>query len=174
MPLWHIYCPESVYSAEDKRAFATAITDLYAERGLPRFYVSVLFHEVPKELFFIGGKSTNDFVRIWIDQVARRVQSGQHQWWMDRVNTTINPFVRDRGYRWEIHIDETPIELWTIQGLKPPPPGPRLKSAGPRKISRRHLAERVHEILQSSQDDAKCELAHGEGLLVSLCWEVAA
>src|SRR3954452_12262479 len=33
MPLWHIYCPETAYSAEDKCAFATRITDLYSEVG---------------------------------------------------------------------------------------------------------------------------------------------
>jgi 4-oxalocrotonate tautomerase family enzyme len=71
MPLWHVYCPEDAYSAEDKRAFATRVTDLYAEIGLPRFYVGVVFHELPKDSFFIGGKPTNDFVRIWIDQIAR-------------------------------------------------------------------------------------------------------
>ena len=42
---------------------------------------------------------------------------------MKRVNETIDPFVRQRGYRWEIHIDETPTELWTIEGLKPPAAG---------------------------------------------------
>jgi len=47
MPLWHIYCPENAYSAEDKCALATRITDLYADVGLPRFYASVVFHELP-------------------------------------------------------------------------------------------------------------------------------
>src|SRR5262245_54798117 len=61
VPLWHIYCPESAYSAEDKCALATRITDLYADVGLPRFYVSVIFHELPKTSFFVGGKATNDF-----------------------------------------------------------------------------------------------------------------
>src|SRR5262249_60854951 len=66
MPLWHIYCPENAYSVEDKRALATRITDLYAEFGLPRFYVSVVFHELPKDSLLVGGKATNDFVRIKI------------------------------------------------------------------------------------------------------------
>jgi len=48
MPLWHIYCPENAYSTEDKRALATRITDLYADVGLPRFYASVVFHELSK------------------------------------------------------------------------------------------------------------------------------
>jgi phenylpyruvate tautomerase PptA (4-oxalocrotonate tautomerase family) len=123
MPLWHIYCPEKAYSAEDKRAFATRITDLYADVGLPRFYVSVAFHELSQDSFFIGGKPTDDFVRIWIDQIARHTVPERRHWWLARVNNMLNPFVHDRGYRWEIHIDETPIDFWTIQGTKPPDPG---------------------------------------------------
>jgi phenylpyruvate tautomerase PptA (4-oxalocrotonate tautomerase family) len=121
MPLWTIYCPERAYSAEDKRAFASRITDLYAQVGLPRFYVSVMFHELPKDSFFMGGKPTDDFVRIWIDQIARRMTPDRYQLWIERINATIDPFVRQRGYRWEIHIDETPTELWTIEGMRPPP-----------------------------------------------------
>jgi phenylpyruvate tautomerase PptA (4-oxalocrotonate tautomerase family) len=120
MPLWHIYCPENAYSADDKRAFASRITDLYADLGLPRFYVGVVFHELPKDSLFIGGRSTNDFVRIWIDQIALATPPERRAWWLERINNTLNPFARDRGYRWEIHIDETPIDFWTIQGMKPP------------------------------------------------------
>ena len=90
MPLWHIYCPEKAYSAEDKCAFATCITDLYSDVGLPRFYVSVAFHELSKDSFFIGGKPTNDFVRIWIDQIARRTAPERRPWWLERVNNMLN------------------------------------------------------------------------------------
>jgi hypothetical protein len=38
-------------------------------------------------------------------------------------DASVDPFVRERGYAWEIHIDETPIELWSIEGMKPPAPG---------------------------------------------------
>ena len=122
MPLWHIYCPENAYSTEDKCAFATRITDLYADVGLPRFYASVAFHEMPNNSFFVGGNATNDFVRIWIDQIARTTAPERRAWWLERVNATLNPFTRERGYRWEIHIDQTPIDFWTIQGMKPPDP----------------------------------------------------
>jgi hypothetical protein len=40
---------------------------------------------------------------------------------MNRIEEKIGPFVKDRGYDWEIHIDETPIDFWTVQGLVPPP-----------------------------------------------------
>jgi phenylpyruvate tautomerase PptA (4-oxalocrotonate tautomerase family) len=99
MPLWHIYCPENAYSAEDKCALATRITDLYADVGLPRFYVSVVFHELSKNSFFVGGKATNDVVRIWIDQIARATAPELRAWWLERVNTTLSPFARERGYR---------------------------------------------------------------------------
>ena len=32
MPLWNVYCTEGTYSSEHKRAFAEAITDIYARR----------------------------------------------------------------------------------------------------------------------------------------------
>jgi hypothetical protein len=42
---------------------------------------------------------------------------------LERVSSTLDPFVRERGFRWEIHIDQTPIDFWSVQGLKPPDPG---------------------------------------------------
>ena len=33
----------------------------------------------------------------------------------------IKPHVADKGYDWEFHIDETPRELWQINGFIPPP-----------------------------------------------------
>jgi phenylpyruvate tautomerase PptA (4-oxalocrotonate tautomerase family) len=56
MPLWNVYCTEGTYSGEDKRTFAEAITDIYAgdagglpEMAMPRFYVVVVFHDVPRD-----------------------------------------------------------------------------------------------------------------------------
>jgi len=123
MPLWNIYCPEGTYSPEDKRAFAERVTDLYAEFGLPRFFVSVVFQELPEDSYFVGGEPTDDFIRIWIDQIARRTPDDARGWWMKRVRETVNPFVAERGLRWEVHIDDTPRELWSINGLKPPAEG---------------------------------------------------
>ena len=58
-------------------AFAEAITDIYTseagglpEMTMPRFYVVVVFHDVPKGSLFIGGVPRNDFVRISIDHIA--------------------------------------------------------------------------------------------------------
>lgn len=32
------------------------------------------------------------------------------------LDELIAPFVKDRGYEWEISIDETPFDLWSLQG----------------------------------------------------------
>ena len=90
---------------------------------MPRFFVSVVFQELPKESFLIGGEPADDFVRIWIDQIARRVPDDARGWWMKRVCHTVEPFVTERGLRWEVHIDDTPRELWSVQGLRPPAEG---------------------------------------------------
>ena len=60
-----------------------------------------------------------------IEQLNRRalLPSGERGGWS--VNTTLNPLARDRGYRWEVHIDQAPIDFWTIQGMKPRRCAPR-------------------------------------------------
>jgi phenylpyruvate tautomerase PptA (4-oxalocrotonate tautomerase family) len=122
MPLWNVYCPEGTYSVEDKRAFAAAITDIYAG-VMPRFYVGVVFNEVPRDSLFIGGIPRDDFVRISIDHIAVSLPAEQRESLLKFINKSIHPFVRDRGLDWELHIDETPRDLWTIQGMRPPDSG---------------------------------------------------
>ncbi len=69
MPLWHVYHPEGAWTPDDKRSLAERITALYSR--LPKFYVGVVFQAVAKDSFFIGGEPRADFVRIWIDHIAR-------------------------------------------------------------------------------------------------------
>ena len=121
MPLWKIYHPEGSFSAEDKTSIAERITGIY--RNLPRFYVGVVFQEVPKDSFFIGGEAADDFVRIWVDHIARQFSDeALKARFLGAVNQLLSPFIADRGLRWEMHVDETPFSLWTIQGLRPPMP----------------------------------------------------
>jgi phenylpyruvate tautomerase PptA (4-oxalocrotonate tautomerase family) len=120
MPLWKIYHPENAYSSVDKEGFATRIADLYPT--LPRFYVGVVFQAIPKESFYIGGKPVGNFVRIWVDHIARKTPTPEARAaWVGKCDSAIAPYVRDRNFDWEFHIDETPFDLWSIQGLIPPP-----------------------------------------------------
>jgi len=48
------------------------------------------------------------------DQIKR-------DWWMRRVEDAIAPFVTARGYDSEVQIDEPGRDLWTINGIAPPP-----------------------------------------------------
>ena len=97
------------------------ITRIY--RMLPAFYVGVGFQEVPKNSLYVGGEPADDFVRIRVDHIARQFkdEEGKEQFWV-AVNKVLKPFISDRGLRWEMHIDETPFSLWTIEGLRPPLP----------------------------------------------------
>jgi phenylpyruvate tautomerase PptA (4-oxalocrotonate tautomerase family) len=121
MPLWKFYHPEGAFTAEDKQAIATRITGIY--RALPKFYVGVVFQEVPAASFYIGGEPAANFVRIWVDHIARTFDrddlKGQ---FLAAVDQLLKPFIADREFRWEMHVDETPFSLWTIQGLRPPVP----------------------------------------------------
>jgi phenylpyruvate tautomerase PptA (4-oxalocrotonate tautomerase family) len=122
MPLWQIFHPVDAYSPEDKTTFAERITDLYAQAPIPRFYVVTLFHPIPGDSYFVGGVSHPKFVRFKIDQMARTIPGPVlREWYMRRVEEVVAPFVRDRGFDWEIQIDEVPADLWTLQGVIPPP-----------------------------------------------------
>jgi phenylpyruvate tautomerase PptA (4-oxalocrotonate tautomerase family) len=125
MPLWNICTPVGAYSAEDKKALSAALMDVYVEySGMPNFYVNVLFHEIAEDDFLIGAEPRNNFVRFVAVHIARHLPSPEvRRRTMQIFEARIAPFVKDRGYDWEMHIDETPRDFWTVQGLVPPPPG---------------------------------------------------
>ncbi|KAJ7586913.1 putative oxalocrotonate tautomerase [Mycena floridula] len=60
MPLHRIYVPPSLYSEAEKGALAGAITKIYST--MPSFYVVVIFIDVPKNNYFVGGQKTDNFV----------------------------------------------------------------------------------------------------------------
>ncbi len=122
MPLWKIYHPKGAYTAEDKKKFSERITNVYASVPIPRFYVVAIFEEMPPEACYVGGVLTNNFVRFKIDQIARTIPGPiMREWWMTTIDEVIAPYVKDRGFDWEVSIDETPFDLWSLQGHLPPP-----------------------------------------------------
>jgi len=121
MPLWKFYHPENAFSPEDRQAIAERITGIY--RALPKFYVGVVFQAVPRDSFFIGGEPADDFVRIWVDHIARTFADEDMKLrFLTACDRLLAPYIADRGLRWEMHVDETPFSLWTIQGVRPPLP----------------------------------------------------
>jgi len=123
MPLWNVYTPAGVYTEREKREFADRVTSSYQARGLPRFYVVTLFHEVERGSFYVGGEPVDDVVRIAIDHIARHLSDpASREASRRRISDLIEPFAAGKGLRWEFHVDETPTDLWIINGLAPPPP----------------------------------------------------
>lgn len=121
MPLWKIYHPVGAFSAEQKKGMSEAITALYSR--LPKFYVGVVFQEVAPDSFYVGGEPAENFVRIWVDHIARTLPNAEARtWWIGQCDAALAPFIADRGFSWEFHIDETSYELWSIQGHRPPLP----------------------------------------------------
>ncbi|HAU4319665.1 TPA: 4-oxalocrotonate tautomerase, partial [Serratia marcescens] len=119
MPLWQIYHPEPAFSAADKRALAQKVTALYQD-FLPRFYVNVFFHALPPGAAYLGGEPADDFVRVTIDHIARAMDNdAEQQQFLAACTRILQPYLAARGLRWELHVDETPFSLWTIDGLKP-------------------------------------------------------
>jgi len=93
MPLWRIFSHPSIFTSSQKQSLSKAITDLYVSRGLPPFYVVVVFIDADEKGFFVGGESKNNFVRIVVEQIARAMVSPEteegrkmRKAWMDRIN----------------------------------------------------------------------------------------
>lgn len=123
MPLWEIFAPESAFTEEDKEQLSTAITDAcVAFADIPRFYVGVRFEVTPANTMYVGGKAADNFVRVVVDTIARQLDTREiRAACMDATEMVLAPFVKDRGFDWEVHFDEIPMDLWRIQGLVPPP-----------------------------------------------------
>lgn len=123
MPYWEFFAPENAFTEQDKLQLTDALTQVYVDFvHVPRFYVVVRFHEVPENSIYVGGEPKNNFVRIVVDHIARQMDDPEFRALAMRVfEDTYAPFIKDRGYDWEIHVDETPKDLWRVQGLMPPP-----------------------------------------------------
>jgi hypothetical protein len=91
MPLHRIYHPASAFSSADKAALAEQITGLYTFRGLPAFYV--------------GGKSTDNFIRIVSQHLARQLPNDEaKKQFSERFENVLAPFIKAKGYDWEVNL----------------------------------------------------------------------
>jgi phenylpyruvate tautomerase PptA (4-oxalocrotonate tautomerase family) len=129
MACWEIFAPENAYTAREQEQLSEAITSMYVNYAhLPKFYVVVIFHEKPTYSIYVGGKAVNNFVRIRIDHFARQLDTAEvRAACMAVIEEKLAPLVKERGFNWEVHIDETPMDLWRVQGLVPPLPGSEME-----------------------------------------------
>ncbi len=105
MPLHRIYHQPSAFSSTDKQTLSERITKLYTDVGLPAFYVVVLFIPVEQESFFVGGKPTDNFVRVVIQHLARQIPDEERKRkFSENYENVLAPFIKDKGYDWEVNI----------------------------------------------------------------------
>ncbi|ESK83932.1 4-oxalocrotonate tautomerase [Moniliophthora roreri MCA 2997] len=119
MPFYRYFVPRGLYTLEEKQALAKALADVYSR--LPPFYIAISFIEIEDGDFYVGGKSSNSFVRICVDHLAyHHEDEAAKRAFMDRCEKAIAPWTKDKGIDWEIHISlEDPV-LWNVNGLRPP------------------------------------------------------
>ena len=93
MPLWRIFAHPSTFSPSQRAELAASITALYVSRGLPAFYVNVLFINLEEQDVWVGGEPKTNFVRIAVEQIARTMAKPDSEdgrkyrtAWMDRIN----------------------------------------------------------------------------------------
>lgn len=96
-----IYISQGLYTPAEKHALSKAITEVY--KVLPPFYVVVLFIDLPKDSYFIGGEPNDAFVRFNIQHLARHFENKEHKLaFMKRYEEAIKPFTADKGLDWEV------------------------------------------------------------------------
>ena len=140
MPLWQLFTPENAYTPDEKADLANKITNIYSGAKskdnfgfeLPRFYTTVVFHEIKADSFFVGGESHEKFVQIEVVHIARTNEGAAALMgisveeilanYFEQVSEVLDPYIADRGYEVEFHVETAPFETWKIDGMTPPPP----------------------------------------------------
>jgi phenylpyruvate tautomerase PptA (4-oxalocrotonate tautomerase family) len=140
MPLWQLFTPKDAFTSEEKRELADRITNIYTGPkaievigfSLPRFYTSVIFQEFDPHSFFVGGEPRDQFIQIEVvhiarttEQVAEMIGTSVEELlgkYFGQVDNALKPYIADRGYECEFHVETAPFETWKIDGMTPPPP----------------------------------------------------
>lgn len=123
MPLWKIYHSADAFTTqEEKDAVARGATEFYVSKGLPSFYVHVIFFPIATENKFTGGTPQSRFVIIELAHIARNWDGDQKRATVikDSVDRVMRPFTIDKGIHLEYAVLEGPAALWRIDGIDPP------------------------------------------------------
>ena len=101
-----IYTAQGLYTPAEKHALAKGITGIYGRPavGLPAFYVVVLFIDLPKDSYFIGGEPNDAFVRFNVQHIARHFNRDQKLEFMRAYEEIIKPFTANKGLDWEVRL----------------------------------------------------------------------
>ena len=140
MPLWKIYTPENAYTPEDKHKRRDHRRSLRQSPDPPLLRRDDLRGN-PRRFVLRGREVARQVVRLKIDHMARTLPTPAiRKWWIAAADELITPWVKDRGYDWEITIDELPADLWSLQGEVRRRSNPSARSAGSRRTRRARTA----------------------------------
>ena len=124
MPQWDFHLSSALLSNDEMESLSKTITRIYTRVGLPPFYVQVRFIEDKPSNVFIGGEKHPKFVALTISHLARTFETDeQKKRFLDKVDQALNPIFQTKGLDWEYYVQESPRDLWKINGLVPPPSG---------------------------------------------------
>ncbi|KAH8757696.1 putative oxalocrotonate tautomerase [Diaporthe sp. PMI_573] len=130
MPLWTFGHSAGAFTAEEKKDLAQAITKLYADSGLPAFYVNVQFIPLGADDLWYGGQPHPKFTMINIYHVAQNVADfpeKRQQAFIKSVDDVLTPRMTKKGMGWEYFVIEGPRQFWKIDGIVPPPTGSEME-----------------------------------------------
>lgn len=130
MPLWTFGHSAGAFTAEEKKDLAQAITQLYADAGLPAFYVNVQFIPLVEEDLWYGGQPHPKFTMITIYHVARDLSESsdeRQQAFLKAVDNILTPRMTKKGMGWEYFVTHSPRAFWKIDGIVPPPTGSEME-----------------------------------------------
>ncbi|ESK96776.1 4-oxalocrotonate tautomerase [Moniliophthora roreri MCA 2997] len=119
MPFHRYFVPPGLYTLEEKKALAEAITRIYTK--IPKFYVVINFINIDDGSYYVGGERNNKFVRICVEHFAFHYQEeAEKRAFMDEYEKAISPWTKDKGIDWEIQISNEDPVFWNMNGLQPP------------------------------------------------------
>ncbi|KAJ3873814.1 putative oxalocrotonate tautomerase [Lentinula edodes] len=116
MPFHRFYCSPNLYTTEEKRAIAQAVTKFYS--FLPPFLVIVNFIDVEKDNFYVSGEPNDKYLRINVTQSANPVPDRA---WVESWEKAIEPFTKGKGIDYELQMSNEDPLLWSVNGLSVPP-----------------------------------------------------
>jgi hypothetical protein len=121
MPLWKVYHPVGAFTAEDKKALAKRVTEVYVRIPIPKFLWCSFLRRSPRTpALLVASRITNlsgsRSTKLPGRYPVRSSENGGLGHLMRQY-----PYVDNMMYDWEISIDETPFDLWSLQGELAPP-----------------------------------------------------
>jgi hypothetical protein len=124
MPIWKIFHgPETFTDATERHELARRITDFYVSRKLPAYYVNVQYFPLSPDRYYTGGNPISKTVFVEILHVARHWDRKDRAWatgLKDSIDGIVRPYTIDKGLHLEFAVQESPVELWRINGIDPP------------------------------------------------------